>query len=345
MSFSERLISLGELDFWPDIVSRQAIRKLVAHTATQLERKPVNSTPLFARDMDAYPIALHAADANAQHYEIPPAFFKLVLGPRRKYSCCLFENGATDLAAAEEQALAQTAANALLADGQDVLELGCGWGAMSLWMARKFPGSRIVAVSNSRPQRSYIVEQAEREGLKNLVVTTADMNAFSPERTFDRIVSIEMFEHMANWNALLSRLRGWLHDDGFVHLHFFSHRYQPYRFDHTDPADWIARHFFTGGIMPSHALIHEFSRSFSVDGEWRWSGENYRKTADAWLKNFDQNSDVIDAVLNIVYGAEARLWKRRWRLFFLATSELFGYGGGEPWAVSHFRLRPAPGRS
>jgi cyclopropane-fatty-acyl-phospholipid synthase len=244
------------------------------------------------------------------------------------------------LAQAEEAALARTAANALLADGQDILELGCGWGSLSLWMASHYPTARITAVSNSQSQRSFILGRAQERGLYNLQVITADMNNFAPEDRFDRVVSVEMFEHMANWRALLERVRSWLKPQGLLFFHVFTHRSAPYRFEQGDKEDWIAQHFFTGGIMPSHDLIHEFLDLFTVEESWRWSGTHYARTAEDWLANFDCNAGAIDKVLRQTYGADAALWRRRWRLFFLATAGLFGHANGSEWGVGHYRLKP-----
>ncbi len=325
----------------PDAMSRAGISLLVGRTGRRLARGEAAGEAAFVADMGAFPIAMHTDAANAQHYELPPEFFAHVLGPRRKYSCCLYDQGATTLAMAEERALAETAAHAGLADGQDILELGCGWGSLSLWMAERYPRARITAVSNSAGQRGSIEAAAARLGLANLRVVTADMNRFEPEGRFDRVVSVEMFEHMANWAALLARVRLWLRPEGRLFLHVFSHRSAPYRFDHGERADWIARHFFTGGIMPSHGLIRQFSHLFAVEDEWRWSGRHYARTADAWLANYDARAAEILPILLAVYGDQAGLWRRRWRLFFLATAGLFGHAGGEAWGISHYRLRPA----
>lgn len=343
MNVAATIARAGESLPLPDGMLRAGIAGLVARTDRRLAAAPDGATRAFAAGMDAFPIALHTDAANEQHYEVPSAFFGLVLGPHRKYSCCLFDDGVTSLAEAEERALAVTAQNAGLADGQTILELGCGWGSLSLWMAQHYPAARIVSVSNSTSQRAHILAEAQRRGLTNLDVVTADMNDFSPPQgagPFDRVVSVEMFEHMANWRALLSRAHGWVKPEGRLFLHVFSHRAAPYRFDHTDPADWIARHFFTGGIMPSHDLAGAFDDLFTVEADWRWSGEHYRRTAEAWLKNFDAQSAEIERIFARVYGRDAALWKRRWRLFFLATSGLFGHAGGTAWGVSHYRLAP-----
>ena len=325
----------------PDFVTSAGIEFLVGRTRRALSTGQQEDEQVFARDMARHPIAWHPDAANRQHYELPPAFFALVLGPRRKYSSCLYETGDETLAEAEVRALEETIEHADLADGQRILELGCGWGSLSLFMAERFPAATIVAVSNSSPQREHIQAQARARGLSNLSVVTADMNDFQADGTFDRIVSVEMFEHMSNWRGLLERIRVWLAPDGRLFLHVFSHRNRSYRFDHGDRADWIARHFFTGGIMPSHELVQHFPDLFTVEAEWRWSGRHYQRTAEHWLANFDDNRVAIDRILSEVYGPDAQVWRRRWRLFFLATAGLFGHAGGDEWGVSHYRLRPA----
>ena len=336
-----RLAHLAETAPVPDTLLRLGISALVGRTNFAQTRSG-QDVLAFAREMEAYPIALHTEDANRQHYELPPEFFGLILGPNRKYSCCLYPTGRETLAEAEQHALEETAAHAVLEDGQEILELGCGWGSLSLFMAQRFPGARITAVSNSNPQRLHIEAEARARGLGNLRVITADMNDFAPDQKFDRVVSVEMFEHMANWRALLARVRGWLKPQGKLFLHVFTHATTPYRFDHTDRSDWIAQHSFTGGLMPSHDLAAAFPDLFIQERDWRWSGRHYARTARHWLARFDANATEIDRILNTVYGAQATLWARRWRLFFLATEGLFGHGGGKPWGVSHYLLAPVP---
>jgi cyclopropane-fatty-acyl-phospholipid synthase len=338
MSFATRLADRMPL---PDLITRAAIARRVAATGRTLAALDPGAEARFAAAMASKPVAVFTEAANQQHYELPPAFFALVLGPRRKYSSCLYDGGAETLAEAEDRALAETAAHAGLADGQAILELGCGWGSLSLWMAERHPAARITAVSNSAPQRGYIEAEAARRGLTNLRVITADMNVFIPEGRYDRIVSVEMFEHMSNWPLLLGRLCAVLQPEGRLFLHVFAHRAVPYAFDLGDPDDWIAQHFFTGGIMPSHGLVRRFPDTVAVEAEWRWSGEHYRRTALHWLDNFDRNRGAVMPVLRQVYGADAPQWARRWRLFFLATAGLFGHDGGREWGVSHYLLRPA----
>jgi cyclopropane-fatty-acyl-phospholipid synthase len=322
----------------PDALARAGIAAMVGRTSRKLAALASTTELAFVEAMRERPIAMCTEDANSQHYDLPPAFFGQVLGPRRKYSCGYYPDDRTTLGQGEECALALTAAHGMLRDGQDVLELGCGWGSLSLWMAERYPASRIVAVSNSRPQRIHIEDEAARRGLTNLSVYTSDMNVFETDRRFDRVVSVEMFEHMSNWPALLRRIDTWLRPDGRLFLHVFSHRKVPYRFDHADKADWIAQNFFTGGIMPSHNLIRHVSAPFVVEADWRWPGTHYARTARDWLRRYDANRDAIAAILKTVYGGDWLLWRRRWRLFFLATSGLFGADGGREWGVSHYRL-------
>ncbi len=331
----------------PDAMRKAAIQLLVSGARKQAASAAPDADADFARQMAVRPIAEHTDAANAQHYEVPAAFFEACLGPRLKYSSCLYAPGET-LAQAEDRALAETCLHADLIDGQRILELGCGWGSLSLWMARAYPHAQITSVSNSASQGEFIAGRARAEGLTNLTVVTADMNDFDPPNTeegdagrFDRVVSVEMFEHMANWRALLSRVKTWLKPDGRLFIHIFTHRTGAYRFDVEDEADWIAQHFFAGGVMPSHGLMAQFPDLFTVEQDWRWSGAHYAKTALHWLANYDRNVAAIRPVLKSVYGDQAVLWHRRWRLFFLATAGLFGHRGGEEWGVSHYRLRPA----
>ena len=324
----------------PDALSKFGVAALVDRASRSLSRRPGTSEVEFVREMDRFPVALHVGQANRQHYELPADFFALALGPARKYSCCLYRPAKRRLPKPRLLALEATVERADLKDGQQILELGCGWGSLSLFMAERFPSARITAVSNSASQRRYIEHAAAERRLENLRVVTADMNAFEPGQVYDRVVSVEMFEHMSNWSELLARVRTWLAADGRLFVHVFTHRSTPYRFDHGDEADWIAQHFFTGGIMPSHGLMMRFPEFFAVEQDWRWSGAHYQRTALDWLDNFDANRTAIDPILAEVYGAEADLWRRRWRLFFLATAGLFGHANGKEWGVSHYRLRP-----
>lgn len=325
---------------FPDFVTRPAIDSLVSEARKRLDREGPHDEAAFARQMAQRAIAEHTDAANDQHYELPPEFFKICLGKRLKYSCCLYPSAETTLDEAEEAALAETCARAGLADGMDVLELGCGWGSLSLWMAERYPSARITAVSNSHGQRGHIESQAAARGLRNLTVITRDMNDFQAEGSFDRIVSVEMFEHMANWRALLTKARGWLKPEGRVFIHIFTHRDAPYLFDHTVSDDFIAQHFFTGGVMPSKGLMRQFPDLFAVEREWTWNGRHYQRTADDWLANMDANIDRVSELMAETYGDQAKLWTRRWRRFYMATAGLFGNDEGNTWAVSHYLLKP-----
>jgi cyclopropane-fatty-acyl-phospholipid synthase len=339
MSFVSRIIGTAERVPLPDLVIRAAIQRLCSRTATRLASGTVESDASFAGEMAARAVSEHAEAANVRHYEVPAAFFAHVLGPNRKYSSCFYKEPMTTLQEAEEEALRQTVAHADLADGQSILELGCGWGSLSLWMARQFPHGEITAVSNSQSQREYIEREARRRGLQNLRVITADINVFEPKRQFDRIVSVEMFEHIMNWRELMTRMQSWLAPEGRFFMHIFTHRSGAYLFNRTEGDDWIAQHFVTGGVMPSHHLIRQYSDLFEVEKEWRWSGVHYQRTALDWLGNFDVHRDEIEGILRSVYGSDTALWMRRWRWFLLATAGLFGYADGSEWGVSHYRMK------
>ena len=339
MSVVSAIIGTAERVPLPDVVIRAAIQRLCSRTATRISALGADDEAAFAGRMMLRPIAEDIDAANAGHDEAPASFFAQALGPNRKYSSCFYTTDATTLQEAEEEALRQTVAHAGLADGQTILELGCGWGSLSLWMARQFPHAKVTAVSHSQGQRAYVEEQARLRGLLNLRVVTADMNVFEPKEQFDRIVSVEMFEHMMNWRELMSRVRSWLKPDGRFFMHIFTHRSGAYLFDRADGEDWIAQHFFTGGVMPSHHLIRQYADLFAVEKEWRWSGVHYQRTAADWLANFDLRREEIEEVLHHVYGSETGLWMRRWRWFFLATSGLFGYADGTEWGVSQYRMK------
>lgn len=325
----------------PDPVLRWAVGVSCGNWQKTYLALPETAEADFVKKLSERAVAEHTDSANEQHYELPPGFFETVLGPRLKYSSCYYENPGDTLEQAEIVALDKTMANALLEDGQDILELGCGWGSLTLSMAQKFPNARITAVSNSAPQRLFIEGKAKERGLNNVTVITADMNHFTPEGQFDRIVSVEMFEHMSNWAELLGRVRTWMRDDARFFMHVFSHSEKPMFYDHTDPNDWIAQYFFTGGIMPSHGLIKHFGDLLELEEEWRWNGMHYSKTATHWLERMDANEATVRQTMREVYGSDGDLWYKRWRLFFLAVEGLFGHTDGEIWGVSHYRLKKA----
>jgi cyclopropane-fatty-acyl-phospholipid synthase len=290
------------------------------------------------------PVAVRTDAANDQHYEVPAEFFRLSLGPRLKYSSCLYPPGIDDLALAEDAMLALTCERAQLADGQDVLELGCGWGSLTLWMAEHYPGSRITAVSNSAGQREYIEQQAREHGFSNVEVITTDVTVLDMgDRRFDRVVSVEMLEHVKNHPTLFARIRSWLRPDGLFFVHVFTHRDVSFEFSEDDQSDWIGRHFFTGGTMPSDdLLLHAASGSFAVEDHWRVSGMHYARTALHWDDNLVAHRDEAVAVMERDHPGEGERWFRRWRLFFLACAGLWGYRGGDEFMVSHYLFAPLP---
>lgn len=341
MSVVSTIIGTAERVPLPDVVIRAAIHRLCSRTATRLSALGAADDAAFAGRMMLRPVAEHTDAANTQHHEVPSSFFAQVLGPHRKYSSCFYKTDATTLQEAEEEALRQTVEHAGLADGQTILELGCGWGSLSLWMARQFPHAKVTAVSNSQSQRAHIEEEARLRSLLNLRVVTADMNVFAPDGQFDRIVSVEMFEHMMNWRKLMTRASSWLAPEGRFFMHIFTHRSGSYLFDRANREDWIAQHFFTGGLMPSHHLVRQYDDIFEIEKEWCWSGTHYQRTAHDWLVNFDAHRDAIEASLRKVYGEDTTLWMRRWRWFFLATAGLFGYADGSEWGVSQYRMKAA----
>jgi len=336
-------IRLAEKGLLPDFLIRYGIRGLQQQ---RLDREQVGSCEeqnrtkrAFIEQMDNSPVALHTQEANDQHYELPPEFFQYVMGDHLKYSCCFFETGSESLSEAEAAMLAITCERAALEDGQDVLELGCGWGSLTLWMAAHYPNSRITAVSNSRPQREFIEGQCVARGLKNVVVMTSDMNDFEAPEMYDRVVSVEMFEHLRNYRVMLNRIAGWLKDEGQVFIHVFTHRDFPYQFETTGENDWMGKLFFTGGIMPSDDLFLYFQDDVHLVDHWVVDGRHYAKTADAWLANMDTYKSEILSILGAHYGeAERDVWFQRWRIFFMACSELWGFNKGQEWWVSHYRF-------
>lgn len=300
------------------------------------------ATARFAEKLRAEPLAVATQDANRQHYEVPPEFFQRVLGPRLKYSACYYESPGDSLAGAEEAMLRLTCQRAGIGAGQRVLELGCGWGSLTLWIAKQYPASHITAVSNSRPQREYIQRQADSRGLTNLRVITADMRDFSIQQRFDRIVSVEMFEHMRNYRLLLQRVSQWLADEGQVFVHIFCHRQSPYLFEAQGADNWMGRHFFTGGMMPSERLFDHFTEDLCVAQQWRVDGLHYWRTCEAWLANLDdQRPEVLRLFARDLGGRQARIAVQRWRMFFMACAELFRSRQGQEWFVGHYVLRPS----
>ena len=328
----------------PDRVIRLGIRRLLKARLTELHSGDAVAvaelTQSFVDELCNAPLALLPEKANEQHYEVPAAFFGAVLGSHRKYSSCYWGDGADavhTLAQAEAAALQATCERAGLADGQQILELGCGWGSLSLWMAERFRGSRITALSNSHSQREHIEAQAAQRGLTNLTVITRDINEFDTEQRFDRVVSVEMFEHLRNWPQAFGRVARWLNADGRFFMHVFAHREAPYAFVERDASDWMSKHFFSGGMMPSDDLALHCQDDLRLSKRWRWDGTHYQRTSEAWLRNMDDHRDTLMPLFEQTYGREqAGVWWMRWRLFFMSVAELFGYDDGQQWWVSHY---------
>lgn len=325
-----------------DHLTRLGIRYLCSKRLQQVRRDGTPDAQLerFVRNAVNGPVAPLADKANDQHYEIPAEFFELVLGSRKKYSCCSYGEAET-LNEAEVEALTATCERAELVDGMKILELGCGWGSLTLWMAEHFPNSQITAVSNSASQREYILRRAQLRGIAdNLTVVTADMNDFEIDEAFDRVVSVEMFEHMRNHRELLSRISGWLKPDGKLFVHIFCNKEFAYPFETNGASNWMGRYFFTGGIMPSESLLSFYDQDMEIERQWQWNGSHYERTSNDWLKNLDSNHHQVLDVMESVYGrAQAHRWLNRWRVFFLACAELFGMENGNQWYVAHYLFR------
>jgi len=328
----------------PDSVIRAGIRRLLDRKLKEIHASDVEKSAIiknrFVQMMGESPVAVVPHLANEQHYEVPAAFFSEVLGKNRKYSCCYWSAGINDLDAAEEAALELTAGRAGIEDGMKVLDLGCGWGSLSLWIAEHFPNATITSVSNSRSQHDFIKRAAQNRGLDNIDVHVADMNDFAAPGTYDRIVSVEMFEHMRNYPELFRRISHWLEPDGRFFMHIFCHCSTPYEYIDKGPGDWMSRHFFSGGIMPSADLPMRVGGYLTVDKQWQWNGDHYAKTLRAWLNRMDSRRGAVMPVLEATYGkGQAERWRMRWRIFFMACEELFAYNGGREWFVSHYLLK------
>lgn len=338
----DRLIDYSERGLIPDSLIRLGIRRLLRKRLRQVNQgtREANlaQTDLWVEQFSAGAIAVLPEKANEQHYEVPQELFQLTLGPRLKYSSCFFPEPSTSLQDAEITALTQTCERAEIADGMSVLELGCGWGSLSLWMAQQYPNSKLTVVSNSSSQRRFIEAKAKQYGVaKNLKVITCDINDYDAESKFDRVVSVEMFEHVRNHNMLMRRISGWLKPQGKLFVHVFCHKELTYPFQDDQKDDWMSRYFFSGGIMPGKELLLRFQNDLEALEQWTWSGTHYQRTCEAWLENMRANREQIMPILDSTYGhSEATRWFNRWKMFYLACSELFGFNGGNEWMVGHY---------
>ncbi len=287
------------------------------------------------------PIAIETDKANDQHYQVPTEFYDYVLGVHKKYSCCLYKSWNETLNEAEENMLNLYLERGQFADGQAVLDMGCGWGSFSLFAARKFKNSTFTLVSNSKTQRAYIEQKAREFGLQNIKVITEDMNRFDIDLTFDRIISVEMFEHMRNYKELLAKINRWLAPSGKLFVHIFVHKDLAYKFDVIDETDWMSKYFFSGGIMPSEHLLYYFQDHLKIKSHWRVSGLHYAMTARQWLENQDANKDKIMEIFTKHYGQDARKWFNYWRIFFMSCENLWKFDEGSEWFVSHYLFEKA----
>lgn len=343
---AQRAINWVEQGYIPDSLIRKGIQQLLKDRLNEIHadnvEKQTELKNLFVDDLRKSPIAMVPEKTNEQHYEIPAKFYDLVLGERNKYSCCFWDKNTPTLRKAEENALTITCLHAQLNNGQKILELGCGWGSLTLWIAQKHPQSHITAVSNSHSQRQHIEARAQALGLSNIEVITCDMNNFNLNQQFDRVVSVEMFEHMRNWELLFSKVAGWLNDDGKFFMHVFTHRQAIYAFEVKDSSDWMSEYFFTGGMMPSDDLPLYFQQHLEIETTWAWDGKHYEKTSNAWLQNMDNNKHEIMQLIKDTYGADnAQTWWMRWRIFFMACAELFSFDNGQEWHVMHYTFSKA----
>lgn len=351
-------VRLAEKRMIPDMLIRKGIRRHLARRLEESTFRDPNARQAekktFIESLALQPLALNTDDANRQHYEVPAEFFRVTLGPHLKYSCCLFADGKTKLVDAEQAMLVRTCERAELKDGMDVLELGCGWGSLTIWMARNYPSSRITAVSNSSGQRRAIESRCVELGLSNVKVLTANMVEFDTNQRFDRVVSVEMFEHMRNLELLMRRISGWLRPAGKLFVHIFCHRDSPYLFADDGPSDWLGRNFFSGGMMPSEDLLLHFQKEVTLERRWCVNGLHYWRTCEQWLRNLDAHKFELTNLFARLHGQQsAAILLQRWRIFFMACAELFRYRSGSEWYVGHYLFqnrgtsserRAAPGR-
>ncbi|CAL9227809.1 unnamed protein product, partial [Arabidopsis halleri] len=337
-------LTLLEKNLLPDLVIRRLTRLLLAGRLRS-GYKPTAEMQLsdllgFVESIKKMPIAINTEKPKTQHYELPTAFFELVLGRNMKYSSCYFSNDSTSLEDAEEAILALYCERAKVEDGQSVLDVGCGWGSLSLYIARKYSKCKLTGICNSKTQKAFIDEKCRKLGLQNIEIIVADISTFEHERTYDRVFSIEMFEHMKNYGELLKKIGKWMKEDSLLFVHYFCHKTFAYHFEDVNDDDWITRHFFSGGTMPSANLLLYFQENVSIVDHWLVNGTHYAKTSEEWLKRMDKEIVAIKEIMEVTYGKEdAVKWMVYWRTFFIAVAELFGYNNGEEWMVAHLLFK------
>ena len=339
----KKLIDLAEKGIMPDFLIRSGIRRMQKERLLWEKSRSVSEVEAhhqnWVNEMKGSSIAYVPEKANEQHYEVPPDFFVNALGKHLKYSSGYWPEGVTNLDDSEFAMLKLSAERAEITNGDSILELGCGWGSLTLYMAENYPKSQITAVSNSKDQRLFIEKKCQERGFENVKVITADMNVFTIDEKFDRIVSVEMFEHMRNYEQLLDKVSSWLQPGGKLFIHIFPHKTLVYPFTEDGEGDWMGRNFFSGGIMPSHQLLLYFQKKLNIEMSWRFNGSHYEKTSLAWLNKMDSNKNEIMEIFSNTYGAgNASVWFQRWRIFFMACEVLFGYDNGREWGVSHYRF-------
>ncbi len=332
---------MAEQGMIPDFIESYGIKKLLETRLLEIEQEGgAEADKVIVPKLLQSPIAISTEKANQQHYEVPAPFYEMVLGKNLKYSCGYWERGATNLDESEDHMLQLTCERAEIKDGMEILDLGCGWGSLTLWIARQYPNCKIHSVSNSAGQKAFIDKRCQELGLNNVTVLTADMNEYSAAQAYDRILSIEMFEHMRNYQKLLSKISTWLKEDGKLFVHIFCHKKASYFFETEGKNNWMARNFFTGGIMPSKDLLFNFQDDLKIETSWVIDGQNYEKTCRAWIDKLYRNRKQVEQLFANVYGNDQKKnWFHRWRLFFLACAELFGFDSGKEWYVSHYLFK------
>ena len=321
----------------PDFLLRRGVRSQgKQRLAMMVKGNLSNDYEKFLKEASSGEIAVHTDDANNQHYEVDSEFFQYCLGKNLKYSSCYWDENTSSLDQAEDNMLELYCKRADVKDGMDILDIGCGWGSLSLFLANKYPNANITGISNSSSQKLFIDKEASKRNLRNLKIITSDINDFKSSKKFDRIISIEMFEHTKNSKKLLDSIDSWLNPKGCFFMHDFAHKNNPYYFDKDQNNAWMAKYFFTGGMMPNHNLFRDLESNLNYQKSWMLSGTHYEKTSNAWLNKMDHNREKILTLFK--ENSDIKTAKRNfhfWRLFFIACAEIFGYANGSEWCVSH----------